>query len=353
VIYGSFALVALVIFSLEAGTTQRVAGAKPGAGPLELPEPSIAAFAPARPGQAIPAERNTIKVDVTLVTVPVMVTDRNGKYIAGLEEADFHIFEDGVAQKIDRLIPASEPFNIALMMDSSGSTRFKYEEIQNAALRFVESLRSQDRLMIVCFDTKVSLHSELTENRAALRAAILATRSSQSETHLYDALDQVITRQFSRLSGRKAIVLFTDGVDNVSINFGPKETLERVQKSDVLVYAIQYDTRQDGMPDRFRIPPPQGQVSFNSLYNRAVKFLRDLSAHSGGRHYRTETLLNLNEAFTQIAEELPRQYSLCYYPARQARDGSYRRIRVTVDHPGARVRARTGYRATAKPAAGK
>ena len=125
--------------------------------------------------------------------------------------------------------------------------------------------------------------------------------------------------------------------------------LALIEKSDVLGYAIQYDTRYEGLPDRFPLPASQRPVSFDTLYKRAGKYLRDLSSRSGGRIFQAETLQSLREAFSRIAEELPQQYTLCYYPAQQARAGSFRRIRVTVNKPGVKVRARSGYRAGASP----
>lgn len=308
------------------------------------------------PEQEIPAGHQIIKVDVALVTVPVMVADRNGRYVYGLKESDFHIFENGVEQKIDRLIPEAESFDVALMMDSSGSTHFKFVDIQSAALAFVDALRPQDRLMIVSFDSQVAFDSELTDDRARLRGAILGTHGTNDSTRLYDALDYVVRERFDRLSGRKAIVLFTDGMDNGSERIDSGGTLAEVEHSDVIVYAIQYDTRKDGMPkppDWAVIPRRHGYPTLDDLYAFAVKYLSDLTGHSGGRLYHAETINSLNEAFSQIAEELRRQYTLCYYPVNQKRDGSYRRIHVTVDRPGAKVRARAGYRAGSQPPAGK
>ena len=289
--------------------------------------------------------RQIIKVDVSLVTVPVIVADSKGNYIPDLKESDFHVFENGVEQKIERLIPEVDPFNVVLMIDSSGSTHFKLEEMQNAASVFVDALRPQDRLMIVSFDSEVYFDSDFTVDRARLRQSILRAHNTGSRTRLYDALNLVTKRRLSRVPGRKAIVLFTDGVDNESLEAGSADTLATIEKSDVLVYAIQYDTRKDGMSDRFHVPLPPGYVSFSTLYGRAVKYLGNLSSHSGGRLYHAETIVSLKDAFSQIATELRRQYTLCYYPANQKRDGSFRRLRVKVDVSGAKVRARTGYRA--------
>lgn len=301
--------------------------------------------APARQKPQTSTTDKTIKVSVSLVTVPVMVSDKQGNYVPDLRESDFHIFENNVEQAIDKLIPEAEPFNVALMIDSSGSTHFKFDEMQDAALAFVDALRPQDRIMIVSFDSEIYFDSDFTEDRAQLRQSIRRTHSADGKTRLYDALERVMTERLNRLPGRKAIVLFTDGVDNESLQAGSSDTIVTIEKSDVLVYAIQFDTRKDGMSDRFHVPPPPGYVSFDTLYGRAVRYLRTLSSHSGGRLYNAGTIASINEAFKQIADELPRQYTLCYYPTNQQRDGSYRRIRVAVNRAGVKIRARTGYRA--------
>jgi VWFA-related protein len=299
----------------------------------------LALFAVAAAGQ------KAIRVDVTLVTVPVMVVDKAGKCIRDLKASDFRVFENGKEQKIDRLVPESEPFNVALLIDSSGSTHFRSGEMQQAALAFVDALRPRDRLMVVSFDGQISYGTGFTDDHAVLHAAILQDRQGNL-TRLYDAIDSVMTERLDRISGRKAIVLFTDGVDNESQRVDAAGSLAGIERSDAIVYAIQYDTRKDIIPDRFAVPPPPGYATFGELYARAVRYLRDLTSHSEGRLFHAETMGSLQEAFSQVAQELSLQYTLCYYPADQKRGGSYRRLRVTVDRPNVIVRARTGYRPT-------
>ncbi len=304
------------------------------------------------PAQASPGAGQTIRVDVTLVTVPVAVAARDGKYLGGLTQSDFRIFENGVEQKIDRLVPGTDPFHVALMIDTSGSTHFKISEMQNAALAFVEALRPQDRIMAISFDSRISFDCEFTEDREQLRRAILQTQGTGDNTRLYDALQRVVKEKLNPVSGRKAIVLFTDGMDNASENADAADTRALVEQSNVLVYAIQYDTRKDpvaGQPNWGVIPRPQGYPTLDDLYDSAVRYLKDVTGRSGGRLYHAETAAGLSDAFSQIADDLRHQYTLCYYPADQRRDGSYRSIRVKIDKPGVRVRARSGYRTVSSP----
>jgi len=327
-----------------------------------------------REQQKAPADAGaTIKVDTTLVTIPVSVLDKEGKYAPHLTKKDFHIYEDGVEQEIADFSTVEVPFHVVLLLDTSGSTRFKIQDIQRAAVAFVNELRPDDRVMVVSFDEDIYIDSEFTSDRDQLRRAIYQTRTGRA-TRLYDAVDLVITERLKRVQGRKAIVLFTDGVDTASRLATDRSTLARVEESGVLVYPVQYDTEgnmggpfgrgRGGQPPIFgpRFPGGGGRRRpFDPLvnnqfprggrqadYGRAAKYLRDLSERSGARLYHAETISSASQAFSQIADELRHQYALSYYPTNEARDGSYRRIRVRVDQPNLVVRARDGYRATGK-----
>ncbi len=295
------------------------------------------------------APEGTIKVDVALVTVPVSVTDGEGKSITNLKYSDFHLFEDGVAQKIAYVRPVTEPFDVALLLDTSDSMRFKLDEIREAALSFVNAMRPEDGVLVVSFDNAIYVDSELTSGRDQLRQAILQTRTGGG-TRLFDALELVMTERLRKFAGRKAIVLFTDGVDTLSRFSTYDDALERIEECGALGYVIQYDTQMEVLSasasSKFLAQSMAG--TSDEEYARGRQFLKELSERAGGRLYRAGTLGNLHSALTQIVEELGREYTLCYYPSNPATDGSYRHIRVSVERTGARVRARPGYRAAAR-----
>lgn len=286
------------------------------------------------PGGGEPA----FKIDVALVSVPVIATDAQGRFVSGLRDSNFKLFEDGVEQKIDRVLPAAAPFNVALMLDTSDSTRFTHGEIQHAALAFVRALRSEDRVMVVSFDLRVYLDSEFTGDQAQLRRAILQTRMGAS-TRLYDAVKLVVTERLAQIPERKAVVLLSDGVDSSSRLLGAPETLSIIQESNVLVYAIQYDSASRPAA------APQRVYYSKSVYAKATRYLEALTAESGGRIFRAKSLTSIDAAFSMIADELRQQYTICYYPSRPASDGSLRRIQVFVDVPEVKIRARKAYRA--------
>src|SRR5262245_42515692 len=190
------------------------------------------------------AEDIAVKLNTSLVNVPVIVTDRVGKYIPNLTPNYFEIFEENIKQNIDAFSTIEAPFNVVLLIDTSDSTFFKLEEIQQSALAFIDLLREQDRVMVVSFDTQVYIDSEFTNDRKKLRKAVLETRSG-GRTRLYDAIDLVLTERLADTSGRKAVVLFSDGVDTGSLLATARSSIDLIEESDVLVYVIQYDTRED------------------------------------------------------------------------------------------------------------
>lgn len=302
--------------------------------------------------EAAPADPSALRIETTLVIVPVMAMDKDGKYLPGLSAADFEVYEDGVKQEISDFGGAETPIHVALVLDVSGSTRFKLEDIQDAALDFVAQLRSQDRVMVVSFDQQVRVEAEFTNDRDKLLRAILRTRPGGG-TRALDALDLTLTERLNKIQGRKAIVAFTDGVDNLSRLATWKDVTERVEESGVIVYPVRYDTLADvtpqfaatGLPPNVRITGGVRDNKNKEEYERAAQNLKNLAAVSGGRYYDVETIGDTKKAFANIAEELRRYYWLGYYPADTARDGKYRKIRVVVGKPEATIRARQGYRA--------
>src|SRR5215470_7437053 len=161
------------------------------------------------------AEDEVVKVETDLVTVPVRITSKDGRPIPDVKREEFKIFENGVEQTIDYFLSEEQPFTVALMLDMSYSTVFKVTEIQDAAMAFVRQLRPQDKVMIVAFDGKAQVLCEASNDQKALRYAIEATKVG-SGTSLYTAIDLVINDKFKKISGRKAVVILSDGVDTTS-----------------------------------------------------------------------------------------------------------------------------------------
>ena len=306
---------------------------------------------------------DVIKVDTTLVTLPVSVTDRDGRYVPNLTKSDFRLWEDGVEQQVAFFTSVDKPFSVVLVLDTSGSTRFKIEEIQDAAIAFVNQLRADDRVMIISFDDDISVLTEFTGDRNRMRDAIRRTRTGNS-TRLYDAVDLVINQRLNQVDGRKAVVLFTDGVDTASRNADYVSNVRDAEELDALIYPVQYDTFRDvgGGGGGWGSTSPidiligilgrrggggshggGGSGNNRSDYERANRYLRELAEKTGARQYQADNTNNLSSAFRHIAEELRRQYSIGYYPIRPAQAGQRRQVRVRVNQPNLAVRSRDSY----------
>jgi Ca-activated chloride channel homolog len=304
-----------------------------------------------------PQKTDTIKLDTALVSVPVVVTDRYGRFIAGLSRQDFNIREDGTPQSIASFSSVEEPFNVALLIDTSRSTKGKLNVIRKAALEFIKQLHPNDRVLVATFDERVEYIGDFSSDRRRLEHAIRGVKNSYM-TCLYDAIESAINEKLMPLKGRKAIVLLTDGVDTFSKQATFESTLELVANTGIPTYAIQYETRNDGSdPTRpgslppliLRFQPASGSGNLQAQpvrdrYLVATEFLRALAVQSGARHLRAESIDNTSYAFTLIAAELRTQYTLAYYPTNEKRDGRYRTISVGVKYEDLVVRSRRGYR---------
>ena len=178
------------------------------------------------------------------MTIPVSVMDRDGRYIPNLQKEEFRIWEDGVEQEVAFFQSVDKPFSVVLMLDTSPSTQFRLEDIQDAAISFVNQLRPDDKVMVVSFNDDIKILSEFTTDRSKLHRAIQRARTDDG-TRLYDAVDMVINQQLSRVQGRKAIVLFTDGVDTTSRRADYQSNIMDAQELDALIYPVQYDTARD------------------------------------------------------------------------------------------------------------
>jgi VWFA-related protein len=278
----------------------------------------------------------------------------------------------------------------------SYSAKFRIAEIQSAAIAFISQLRDVDQLMVISFDEEVHMLCEPTNDRQKIYRAIKSTRIGNG-TSLYDAVDLVMNERLKRVSGRKAIVLFTDGVDTTSRLAHDMSNLRDAMELDALIYPIRYDTYAEvqamqnggtvtkvpfpgtgggtvttgqghpgGIPPSttgplpFPVPDPQVVMGGGSSrgttadeYRNAEKYLNDLAIYTGGRIYLADTTANLNDAFTRIASELREFYSLGYYPKDEAVAGKKKKIKVKISQTGLAVKARDSYVVGKKDKKGK
>lgn len=303
-------------------------------------------------------EGDVIKVETNLVTMPVTVLDREGKFITGLQQKDFKIYENGVEQEVGFFQSVEQPFTVVLMIDVSPSTAYRIDEIHQAAISFVDQLRSQDRVMIVAFDEKVRVLTQPTNNKYHLHNAIRQAQFGNG-TSLYTAVDQVLNRELARVEGRKAIVIFTDGVDTTSRRSSYESTIKDSEESDALIFPVRYNTQAGGFGggggwgDLIGVILGGGNVQIGNgrggggtssgEYEKGNRYLDILAQNSGGRKFEADTTFNLDAAFAGIAEELRRQYSIGYYPETTGQVGDRKQIRVRVMRPNLVVRAKNSY----------
>jgi VWFA-related protein len=325
------------------------------------PVPPARALGQGQRSEQEPQRPDAIKLNTALVTVPVVVTDRYGRFVTGLSQNEFRVHENGEPQQIASFSSTEAPFNVALLIDTSRSTKNKLGAIRKAALNFVKQLQPNDRVLIVTFDEKVNFLGDFTSDRREIERVIRSVKSSYA-TSLYDAIHLTITEKLAPIKGRKALVALTDGVDTWSRLATYESTLELVANAGVSGYAIQYDTRNDGgsPTSPLSLPRLPGAYRFSSFvqsgaqtrnqpprdrYLIASEYMRAMAARSGALYLRAESIESSSYAFALIANELRNQYTLAYYPANDKRDGGFRTIAVSVKGGDYSVRARRGYRA--------
>ena len=213
--------------------------------------------------------------------------------------------------------------------------------------------------MVMSFDDRIEVLCRATKNRGEITSAIRRTRTGGG-TRLYDAVEDILTKQLKTITGRKAVVLFTDGVDTTSRRASYDSTIRLAEESDAPIYSVDYDTSGGGIFGQ-GIPLPGGRGTVLGLplprpgvpgtsggstpgdYKRAVRYLHALSDNTGGRFYSGDSLFGIAQAFTWIAEELGRQYSIGYYPSTAGKEGERRQIKVKSTEGDLVVKARDSY----------
>lgn len=304
---------------------------------------------------AVSSDPDVINIEATLVNIPVSVYNRDGLYVSGLREEQFEIYEDGVKQEVAYFGVNDQPVTVVLLLDTSPSTEFRIDDIRSAAAAFVRELNADDTVMVAEFDSDVHVLTEPTKDREKIFRAIQKADFGGG-TALYDAVEFALTKRLNKIEGRKAIVLFTDGVDTVSTGADYGENLIDAEESEAVIFPIYYNTFLDNtmgtggvMSAPFPLPTggilnPQPRGSRPEDYALGKQYLDELAAYTGGRVYNAGTSrFGLQSTFEAIAEELKRQYQVGYYPAEEGKPGQRKKIKVRVYRPNLIVRARDSY----------
>lgn len=284
--------------------------------PPALPTPTPQPTAQPTPEEVDPGD--VISVSANLVSVPVVVMNRQGQYVTDIQRNEFHIFEDGHEQPIAHFSNVDQPFSVVLLIDTSGSTTPFLEQIKSAAKAFVEQLRPSDTIRPVYFHGEIkALTAEGINDPTLFEAAIdrIAPGPWQMGTRLYDAVDFGLNA-LKPVSARKAVILLTDG-ENTWGKATVKSTLRDAEESDVVVYTVQYG---DLVPQTY---------------------LQQLAEKTGGRYFRGGDVNAIRQSFVTVAAELRRQYVLGYR-LNEGKAG-IRKISVRVNRKHVAVRARRFY----------
>jgi VWFA-related protein len=199
-----------------------------------------AASAPSQDAQK-PKADEPIRLNASLVQVPAVVTDRSGKFVTDLARGDFSISEDGKHQEISIFAAVKQPFSAVLVLDTSNSAEDRLKVIQNAAVSFTSQLRSGDRVMVISFDNEVRQLTDFTDDRVELESAIRGTESGFGKL-LYEAMSRALEK-LRDVEGRRAVILFSDGVDMRSIEASAEGTTKLAEEIGAVIYVARFDTR--------------------------------------------------------------------------------------------------------------
>ncbi|MGD9563739.1 MAG: VWA domain-containing protein [Pyrinomonadaceae bacterium] len=334
-------------YSESRAVTEKAPGNAAGRSRIDEPKAAESSASP---------EMEVIRVETDLVIVPFRVTDKSGRTIADIKQSEVRIFEDGEEREVAYFSDVDQPFTVALVMDMSYSSAFKLEEIQEVARKFVAQLRPADRVMVVSFDEKPMVLCEATGDRRVLNIAIDGSRIG-SGTGLYLTLDMLLNEKLRKITGRKAIVLLSDGVDTSSVHQTAAGVEKDMAETDVLIFPIKYNTYDDVQKSRRTTAPVEYDDDDKPYtadtrpvkgerredYLAAKEFLNNIARDSGGRLFNVTSATNLDRAFADIANELRKIYSLGYYPNSERESGASFEVKVRIYRPDLKIRTKERY----------
>jgi Ca-activated chloride channel family protein len=267
-----------------------------------------------------------VRVNTDLVVLNVTVVDSEGKFISGLRRGDFKLFVDGREQKIASFMPEETPFAAAVLLDTSTSMEKRLMFVRSAAIRFLQELRQDDVAAVYRFDDKVELVQDYSSSQDLGEFAF--SFRARGMTSLNDAILRAAIDLRQRSESRRAIVILSDGEDTRS-DASANKAVDTALASNATIYAV----------DMSAVDRPSGR------YVGAAAALQNFAGKTGGRYVSSAGGPVMREAFTHIAEELSKQYTLAYSPPISARDGRWHTLEVKVSRPNAAVRTRKGYHA--------
>jgi VWFA-related protein len=290
---------------------------------------------PARPKKVEGMPDYSIKVDVPLVNVDVLVTTKDGQFIPGLKKDNFRVSEDGVQQSVTNFDISQAPITAVLLVEFASTNYYFMVDALNASYSFANSLKKNDWVAVISYDMKPHILADFTQDKQAVYGALNQLRiPGFSETNLFDALYDTLDR-VDQIEGRKYVILVTTGVDTFS-----KLNLDQITKKikathDVTIFPISVgfavrnycETHSCGYTHGIGIPV--GQMDYLQGDNEMNTFAR----LTGGRAYFPRFQAEMPEIFRDITGDIRNQYNLSYHPTNPKLDGTYRKLKVEVIAP--------------------
>ncbi|OLB29835.1 MAG: hypothetical protein DMG42_27590 [Acidobacteria bacterium] len=262
-----------------------------------------------------------IKVQVRLVEVYASIHDKKGHFVDGLSRENFEVLEDGKPQQIAAFDSTTQSLSCAILLDTTGSMGEALPRVKNAMVKLIDELGPEDSVAIYTFDERLVIRQDFTTDKNVAKRAALRTRA-EGATALFDALSEA-AQELSRRSGKKVLILFTDGDDNSSA-LNASAAVARAKKAGVPLYTI-----------------AEGEATHS---HNLRKLLDELSERTGGAAYEVKKPGEMEQVFHEISEDVRHLYMISYRPPEGANDGKWRKIDVLVKGPkDYRVRAKEGY----------
>jgi Ca-activated chloride channel family protein len=273
-----------------------------------------------------------IRVDTTLVLIPVGVTEPNGRFVTGLEKENFKVYEEKVEQDITQFSSDDSPLSVGIVFDTSGSMGNKLAKSRQAVGQFMKTANPEDEFFLVQFNDRPELVVPFTPDPEEIQSRLAFTQS-KGRTALLDGVYLAMNQMKRARNGRKAILIISDGGDNSS-RYTESEVRNAVREADVQIYAI-------------GIFEPYAARGRTPEELNGPTLLAEIAEQTGGRHFPVENLAELPDVAAKIGLELRNEYVLGYSPKNLTRDGKYRRVQVklvkTTGLPPLKAMFRTGY----------
>jgi VWFA-related protein len=291
--------------------------------------------APERPKKIENMPDYSIKVDVPLVGLDVLVTTKDGQTIPGLKQENFKIMEDGTPQKISTFNKTDAPITAVLLVEFASTNYSFMIEALNASYAFANTLKKDDWVSVISYDMKPQILADFTQDKRAVYAALNQLRMPGfAETNLFDALFDTLDR-IDRIEGKKYVILVSTGVDTFS-----KLTLDKILKKikatkDVTIYPVSvgFYARERAESHGRAASHGMGIPVSNMDYLQADNEMRTFASLTGGRAYFPRFQGELPEIFNEVGSDIRNQYSITYHPTNPKQDGTYRKLKVELQAP--------------------